>query len=78
MDILIRIDYTELPYTLKKVKGDPGDAIARRTPLAWTCIKSKKSTVFQSHFLRTYNVSVVDLSEINAKLNKFWQISDLS
>ena len=31
------IDYAELRCILEEVKGDPGDPIAPRTPLGWTC-----------------------------------------
>ena len=36
-DILIGIDYAELRCILEEVKGDPGDPIAPRIPLGWTC-----------------------------------------
>ena len=31
------IDYAELRCILEEVKGDPGDPIAPRIPLGWTC-----------------------------------------
>ena len=38
VDLLIRVDQADLLYSLKDVKGRPGEPIARLTPLGWTSI----------------------------------------
>ena len=36
--MLIGIDYAELHYSIKDICGQPGEPVARLTPLGWTCI----------------------------------------
>ena len=38
VDLFIRVDQPDLLYSLKDVKGRPGEPITRLTPLGWTCI----------------------------------------
>ena len=38
VDILIGSDYPELSLALEERVGEPGEPVARRTPLGWTCI----------------------------------------
>ena len=38
VDMLIEVDKADLLYSLKDMKGHPGEPIARLTPLGWTCI----------------------------------------
>ena len=38
VDMLIGIDYAELHYSIKDIRGQPGEPVARLTPLGWTCI----------------------------------------
>ena len=40
VDMLIGIDYAELHYSIKNIFGQPGEPVARRTPLGWTCIRA--------------------------------------
>lgn len=37
IDIVIGSDHPELMMSLEEVSGKPGDPVARRTPLGWTC-----------------------------------------
>ena len=37
VDLLIGLDYAELHYSFKDVRGQPGEPVARLTPLGWTC-----------------------------------------
>lgn len=37
IDLLIGTDYSDLHYSLRDIKGQPGEPI---TPLGWTCIGS--------------------------------------
>ena len=36
VDLLIGVDYAELHYSFKNVRGQPGEPVARFTPLGWT------------------------------------------
>ena len=38
IDMLIGLDISDLHCSVKEVKGNPGDPIARLTPLGWTSI----------------------------------------
>ena len=37
MDILTGVDAIDLHKTMEEVQGGPGEPIAGRTPLGWTC-----------------------------------------
>ena len=57
---------------MQEVKGDPEDLLAQRAPLGWKSIgsiKTKESRVYQSKFVSSHNASVVNLHEMNTKLN---------
>ena len=36
--MLIGVDYPDFHFSLKDIRGKPGEPIARLTPLEWTCI----------------------------------------
>ena len=38
VDVLIGLDYSDLHYSYRDIRGNPGEPIARLTPLSWTCI----------------------------------------
>ena len=38
VDILIGLDCLELHSAIEEVRGQPGEPVARLTPLGWTCI----------------------------------------
>ena len=40
VDLLIEVDYAELHYSFKDVRGQPGEPVARFTPLGWTCTET--------------------------------------
>ena len=60
VDLLIGIDYVELHYSFKDVRGQLGEPIARLTPLGWTC---------------TGTVSGLR-GEISGLLRQFWEIEN--
>ena len=79
VDMLIGIDYPDLHYSIKDVKGQPGEPIARLTPLGWTCIgksvDDKESVWHQNHYTRTYFCQMNgELEKIDFNLKKFWEI----
>ena len=82
VDMLIGIDYPDLHYSIKDVKGDPGRPIARLTPLGWTCIgksgDDKASVWHQNNYTRTYFCQTNgELDKIDFNLKKFWEIEEV-
>ena len=47
--MLIEVDQADLLYSLKDMKGHPGEPIARLTPLGWTCIGNPDGTAERIH-----------------------------
>ncbi|XP_068749411.1 uncharacterized protein [Montipora capricornis] len=78
VDILIGIDCLDLHYSYEDVQGFPGDPIARRTPLGWTCVGNpdgKIGNCVQTNFIHAYFVrGEAKLEEIDLTLRKFWEI----
>ena len=59
VDLLIGVHYAELHYSFKDVLGQPGEPVARLTPLGWTCtgtVSGLKRGDYQSSFAHTYFV----------------------
>jgi len=74
VDILIGIDHADLHYSIKDVRGGPGEPIARLTPLGWTCVGGQKT--FEGHaanFNATFFVSSAD-QDLSTTLQRFWEI----
>lgn len=80
MDLLIGVDYAELHYSFKDVRGQPGEPVARLTPLGWTCTETVSGLTggdLQSNFAQTYFVrEQSDTDEISTLLRKFWEIEN--
>ena len=78
VDILIGIDQIDLHYSLKDVKGRPGDPIARVTPLGWTCVGPGDGRDLQTNFTHTYFVREQREApgEISGLLRRFWEIEN--
>ena len=78
INILIGIDCLDLHYSYEDVQGFPGDPIARRTRLGWTCIKNpdgKIGNCVQTNFIHAYFVhGEAKLEEIDLTLRRFWEI----
>ena len=56
IDMLIGVD-PDLHFTLKDIRGKPGQTIARLTPLGWNCIGTPNKTTANCHqnqYTRTY------------------------
>ena len=81
VDILIGLDYADLHYSVEEVRGNPGEPMARLTPLGWTCIGKPHGTIAnlqQTNFVYTYFVRKPDsLEEINRTIRQFWEIEDI-
>ena len=80
VDILIGIDYADLHRSLEEVIGAPGEPIARRTPLGWTCIgalQQEGSRPYKSNFIQTYRTNDAELTMINQTLEKLWEVEEM-
>ena len=76
IDILIGTDYTELYFSIRDVRGQPEELVARLTPLGWMCIGSPKLTedsVQQTNFNVAYFVHKQE-KELSSVLQKFWEV----
>ena len=82
VDLLIGVDYAELHYSFKDVRGQPGEPVARLTPLGWTCtgtVSELKGSYHQSSLAHTYFVrEQSDTEEISSLLRQFWEIENPS
>ena len=75
VDILIGLDHVDLHYSYRDIRGNPGEPIARLTPLGWTCISGSNGKTLQTNFGRmylTHGQSTTD--EIAPILQKFWEL----
>ena len=78
------MDYPELHQSIREIRGEVGEPIARLTPLGWTCVgktlMSQKVRI-QSHFVNRVSMFASnqnDLSIINSTLKMFWEIENVS
>lgn len=79
VDILIGIDYADLHYSIKDVRGKPGDPVARLTPLGWTCVGHPSlcpKPNYRTNFIRTYFVHEESSVGLGNAVRKFWEIED--
>ena len=77
IDLLIGTDYSDLHYSLRDIKGEPGEPIARLTPLGWTCIGSpaeNDSDGQETHFSTFFVQDRIQMDEVNDTLRSFWEI----
>ena len=77
IDLLIGTDYSDLHYSLRDIKGKPGEPIARLTPLGWTCIGSpaeNDSDGQETHFSTFFVQDRIQMDEVNDTLRSFWEI----
>ena len=82
VDVLIGLDCLDLHCAIEEVRGQPGEPVARLTPLGWTCIGnpySAKTTKLVTHFARTYFIrDQFEIEEINSNLKRFWEVEEAS
>ena len=78
MDLLIGVDYAELHFSFKDIRGNLGEPVARLTPLGWNCtgpVSSLKYGSFHTRFAHTYFVRENnDTYEISRVLRGLWEI----
>jgi len=76
IDMLIGIDYAELHFSIGNDCGQPGEPVARLTPLGWTCTVSPELTedsVQQTNFNMAHFVHQQE-KESSSVLQKFWEV----
>ena len=79
VDILIDIDYADLHYSIKDVRGRPGEPVAKLTSLGWTCIGHPSLCLeqnYRTNFIRTHSVYEDSSVELGNAILKFWEIED--
>lgn len=72
VDVLIGLDCLELHAAIFEVRGQPGQPVARLTPLGWTCVGQilSNGSSDQTFFVKD--------QELNTALRKFWEIEEVS
>ena len=76
IDMLFGTDYAELHFSIRDVRGQPGELVARSTPLGWTCIGSPglvEDSMQQTNFNTAYFVHQQE-NELSSVLQKFWEV----
>ena len=80
VDLLIGLDSAYLHYSFKDIKGEPGQPIARLTPLGWIYVGDLGETDQHSvttNFARTYFVSEhTAIEDVNGVLRHFCEIDN--
>ena len=77
VDLLIGSDHAELHVSHQDVVGPPGQPVARRTPLGWTCVGRLTTTspvqgAYHCQMLQCFNSPAPPTLETT--LQRFWQI----
>ena len=72
VDMLIGIDHADLIYSIREVRGDFGEPIARLTPLGWTCIGGLSNNRNRNHF--AFWAKGTD--RLDQLLNRYWDMDD--
>ena len=73
-DVLIGVHHPDLLYTLKDVRGHPGEPIARLTPLGWTCIGALDHEAARTQNSFTFFVN--DSDKLNCLIRRFWDMDE--
>lgn len=82
VDLLIGLDYADLHYSLRDIRGAPGEPIARLTPLGWTCIGAIQCTSVRQYVnhIRTYYHGDGQLEfddTVCQLLRQFWELENV-
>ena len=74
VDLLIGVDQADLLYSLRDVRGEPGEPIARLTPLGWTCIGNPEVPVERTQTSFTFFLN--DSHELNSLVRRYWDVEE--
>ena len=73
VDVLIGLDCPDLHFSFRDVRGNPGQPVARLTPLGWTCVgpTGEEQVCEKTNFARTYfSTGEVEINEMNVMFRK--------
>ena len=80
--MLIGVDYPDFHFSLKDIRGKPGQPRTRLTTLGWTCIGNPNNTTISQHqnqYTRTYfSLTNGELGKVGDNSRKFWDVEDIS
>jgi hypothetical protein len=74
VDILIGADHPELTLALEERVVQPGEPVARRTPLGWTCIGILDSNVERSHQTWTIYGQKLAPDNLDEDFKRLWNM----
>ena len=74
VDLLIGTDQADLLYSLEDVTGQPGEPIARLTPLGWAYIGNPEVPAERTQTNFTFLLN--DTHELSGLVRRFWEIED--
>ncbi|XP_048247011.1 uncharacterized protein LOC124151440 [Haliotis rufescens] len=77
VDLLIGIDYLQLHQSYQDVCGRPGEPIARRTPLGWTCIGNVGHDDGQPSYCALTYYTHSPNSELSDLVKSFWDVEEV-
>ena len=81
VDILIGLDNPEMHVSLEERTGNPGEPLARLTPLGWSLIGPVAGKIIekkQSHFTRVHFINNQnELQEIKNNIEKLWEVENM-
>ncbi|KAL4238005.1 hypothetical protein ACF0H5_002716 [Mactra antiquata] len=72
VDMLIGVDYANLHCALHEITGEPGEPVARLTPLGWTCvgpIESQNDSTFNTYFQNDM--------KLEKTVERFWELENI-
>lgn len=76
VDLLIGVDYSDLHFSLYEIRGNPGEPIARLTPLGWTCVGAV--TNMNENEDRNYHTFFLQNDvNLDKSIEKFWEIEHI-
>ena len=82
IDMLIGVYYPDCHFSIKNIRGKPGQPIARLTPRGLTCIgnpNNTRSNWHQNQYTRTYFSSTNgEFGKIGDNIRKLWDVEDIS
>jgi len=74
IDILIGLDCADLHFSVKDIRGVPGQPVARLTSLGWTCIGAidgnSQATINTNFAYTFFSVGQTDAEKVNLMLQK--------
>ncbi len=76
IDLLIGVDCPDLVYSLRDIRGKPGQPIARLTPPGWTCIGMLQPEIRGNVATSNFTYFARDLDRVDDLLRRYWDIEE--